>query len=68
MLTPWEKSSTSNTPSNSSRPRRWPVYAPFLLEERRIDEAIECGARAGKLDKLMAEAKAEMDAGIGEDF
>jgi hypothetical protein len=38
------------------------------LEERRFDEAIERGAKSGKLDKLMAEAKAEMDAGIGEDF
>ena len=38
------------------------------LEERRFDEAIERGAKSGKLDKLMAEAKAEMDADIGEDF
>jgi hypothetical protein len=38
------------------------------LEERRFDEAIERGAKSGKLDMLMAEAKAEMDAGIGEDF
>ncbi len=38
------------------------------LEERRFDDAIERGAKSGKLDKLMAEAKAEMDAGIGEDF
>jgi hypothetical protein len=38
------------------------------LEERRFDEAIERGAEAGKLDKLMAEAKAKMDAGIGEEF
>lgn len=38
------------------------------LEERRFDEAIEQGAKAGKLDKLIAEARAEIDADIGEDF
>ncbi len=38
------------------------------LEERRFDEAIERGAKSGKLDSLMTEAKAEIDAGIGEDL
>jgi hypothetical protein len=38
------------------------------LEERRFDEAIERDAKSGKLDKLVAEAKAEMDAGAGEEF
>ena len=38
------------------------------LQEQRFDEAIERDAKAGKLDALIAEAKAEMDAGIGEEF
>ena len=38
------------------------------LQERAFDEAIELDLKAGKLDKLIAEAKAEMDAGEGEEF
>jgi len=37
-------------------------------EERLFDEKIESTVKAGKLDALIAEAKAEMDAGIGEEF
>jgi hypothetical protein len=38
------------------------------LEERRFDEAIERDAKSGKLNALIAEARAEMDAGVGEDL
>ena len=37
-------------------------------EEQRFDEAIERDAKAGKLDKLAAEARPNMKAGIGEEF
>ena len=38
------------------------------LEEQRFDEALERDAKSGKLDKLAAEARANMKAGIGEEF
>jgi hypothetical protein len=37
------------------------------LEERRFDEALERDA-SGKLDKMAAEARANMKAGVGEEF
>ena len=38
------------------------------LEEQRFDEALERDAKSGKLDKLAAEARANIKAGIGEEF
>lgn len=38
------------------------------LDARIFDEKIERDAKAGKLDKLAAEARANMKAGRGEDF
>ena len=38
------------------------------LQEQAFDDAIERDLKAGKLDKLIAEARAEMDAGEGEEL
>ena len=38
------------------------------LQERAFDDAIERDLKAGRLDKLIAEARAEMEAGEGEEF
>ena len=38
------------------------------LNERRFDKAIERDAEAGKLDKLAEAARANIKAGIGEEF
>ena len=38
------------------------------FEARLFDEQIERDAKAGKLDKLIAEARANYDAGLREEF
>ncbi len=38
------------------------------LQERLFDAAIERDAKAGKLDKLIAETMANAKAGLGEEF
>ena len=38
------------------------------LQECAFDDAIERDLKAGRLDKLIAEARAEMEAGEGEEF
>jgi hypothetical protein len=38
------------------------------LEEKLFDEALERDAKAGKLDAMAAAARANMKAGIGEEF
>jgi hypothetical protein len=38
------------------------------FEARLFDEQIERGLKAGKLDKLLAEARANSEAGVGEEF
>ena len=38
------------------------------FEARLFDEQIERDVKAGKLDKLIAEARANYDAGLGEEF
>ena len=38
------------------------------FEARLFDEQIERDLKAGKLDKLLAEARANSEAGLGEEF
>ncbi len=38
------------------------------LQEQAFDDAIERDLKAGKFDKLIAEARAEMEAGESEEF
>jgi hypothetical protein len=38
------------------------------FEERLFDEQIERDLKAGKLDKMIAEARANLEAGRGEEF
>ena len=52
------------SPAELAKFRLW--FETF--EERLFDAKIEGDAKAGKLDKLMAEARANHDAGRGEEF
>jgi len=52
------------SPEDLAKFRAW--FEEF--EERRFDEGIARDAEAGKLDKLMAEARANHEAGQREEF
>jgi hypothetical protein len=52
------------SPEEFARFREW--FEEF--EARLFDEQIERDLKAGKLDKLLAEARANHEAGLGEEF
>jgi hypothetical protein len=52
------------SPEELARFRAW--FEEF--DARLFDERIERDAKAGKLDKLIAEARANLRAGLGEEF
>jgi hypothetical protein len=52
------------SPEELAKFREW--FEEF--EARLWDEQIERDAKAGKLDKLIAEARANSEAGMGEEF
>jgi hypothetical protein len=59
-----EKAIEQLSPAELAKFRLW--FEAF--EERLFDAKIERDAKAGKLDKLMADARANHDAGRGEEF
>lgn len=59
-----EKAIEQLSPAELAKFRLW--FEAF--EERLFDAKIERDAKAGKLDKLMADARANRDAGRGEEF
>ena len=59
-----EKAVEQLSPEELARFRAWFEE----LKARRFDEQIERDAKAGKLDKLIAEARANQRAGLGEEF
>jgi hypothetical protein len=59
-----EKAIEQLPPEELARLRAWLEE----FEARRFDEQIERDAKAGKLDKLIAEARANQRAGLGEEF
>ncbi len=59
-----EKAVEQLSPEELARFRAW--FEEF--DARRFDEQIERDARAGKLDKLIAEARANHQAGRREEF
>jgi hypothetical protein len=59
-----EKAVENLSPEDLARFRAW--FEEF--DARRFDEQIERDAKAGKLDKLMAEARANLRVGLGEEL
>lgn len=59
-----EKAVEQLSPEELARFRAW--FEEF--DARLFDEKIERDAKAGKLDKPMAEARANLRAGLGEEF
>jgi hypothetical protein len=59
-----EKAVEQLSPEDLAKFRAW--FEEF--EERRFDEWIARDAKAGKIDKLLAEARANHEAGRREDF
>ena len=59
-----EKAVEQLSPEDVAKFREW--FDEF--EARLFDEEIECDAKAGKLDKLIAEARANHAAGRREEF
>ena len=59
-----EKAVERLSPEELAKFRAW--FAEF--DERVFDEKIERDAKSGKLDKLMAEARANHEAGRREEF
>ncbi|MGH7552015.1 MAG: hypothetical protein ACREMQ_03200 [Longimicrobiales bacterium] len=59
-----EKAVERLSPEELAKFREW--FEEF--EERRFDERIARDAKAGKLDRLMAEARANHEAGRREEF
>jgi hypothetical protein len=59
-----EKAVERISPEDLAKFRAW--FEEF--EERRFDEKIERDAKAGKLDQMMAEARANQRAGRREEF
>ncbi len=59
-----EKAVEQLSPEELARFRAW--FEEF--DARLFDEQIERDAKAGKLDKPMAEARANLRAGLGEEF
>ena len=51
-------------PDEIARPRDWLDE----LDARLFDEKIACDSKAGKLDPLLADARANIAAGRGEEF
>ncbi len=59
-----EKAVEALTPGEVAKLRAWIEE----YQERLFDEAIERDAKAGKLDKILAEVRANHKAGRGEEF